>query len=126
MRQDPRGKIIIEGFDTAVRAGLREDPESEGQIEEEDEKYPLSEDEDSDASQEGEGPAVAQSPLMDKSNGTGLRWDDEDVVEHGRESKANGRDEHQLERDDSHTDSTSTTSKGLKHKFKEWKENQAS
>lgn len=132
IKKEPRGRIIMEGFDNAVRAGLRDDLESDSQIEREDENYPLGDHADSLATRKSLAPPDRRG--MSKAEG-----EDEEEVFSGNETDASAAtysDEmvgsaksigsNRRRRRSSQSTSGTARSRGYKEKYRDWKETRVS
>ena len=125
-KKEPRGRIILEGFDNAVRAGLREDLESRSQIEKEDENYPLGERNESDVTQKSRAPADRREASNidrdeedisgDETDASAATYSDEMV---GRSNSVGSRHPRRMT---SHSTNGTTDSRGLRDKYRDWKE----
>jgi hypothetical protein len=129
-KKEPRGRIIIEGFDNAVRAGLREDFESQSQVEMEDENYPLNEHNESGDTRKVRAPANRREGLDSR-----IDEEDEDDVWGDEETDASaatysdemvGRNDsigsRRPRRMTSQSTNGTSNSKGLRDKYRDWKE----
>jgi hypothetical protein len=134
-KKEPRGRIILEGFDNAVRAGLREDLESPDQVEKEAETYPWSGDENNNGESNGMKPGVERKAHRHKEaqvdrTRAGGNETDASVVTFADEQVDGGDDSDESTtsstRRTSHTRTVSSGSRGLKDHYREWKETQVS
>ena len=134
-KKEPRGRIILEGFDNAVRAGLREDLESPDQVDKEAETYPWSGDENNNGESNRKRPGVERKAhrrkeaQADRSRAGGNETD-ASVVTFADEQVDGGDDSDESmtssKRRASYTRTTSSGSRGLKDHYREWKETQVS
>jgi len=134
-KKEPRGKIILEGFDNAVRAGLREDLETPDQVEKESQTYPWSGDENNNGESNRMRPGVErkahrrQQAQSDRIRAGGYETDAsvvtfaDEQVDGGDDSDASTTSS---TRRTNHTETVSSGSRGLKDQYRQWKETQVS